>query len=88
MADRTRRSFARAVFALLGVLVVAAVLLTPSTGDERGLLTTHSAAPGGARALHDALARLGWRVERRTTPWATGDVVRKGGTDQEFSLMV
>lgn len=27
-------------------------------------------------------------VERRATPWATGDVVRRSGNDGEFSLMV
>ena len=32
--------------------------------------------------------QLNNNVDRRTTPWATGDVVRKGDTAQEFSLMV
>ncbi len=71
--DRSRRppwlTQTRVVFALLVVLVIAALLLTPTVGDERGRLTTHSAAPGGARGLSEALSRLGWRVERRTTPY-------------------
>ncbi|HEX5579936.1 MAG TPA: DUF4350 domain-containing protein, partial [Gemmatimonadaceae bacterium] len=65
-----RLTLPRVVFALLAVLVVAAVLLTPAVGDQRGMLTTRSAAPGGARALSETLARLGWTVEQRTTPYA------------------
>ena len=58
---------------MLGVavaLVALAMLLTPQVVEQRGALSSYSSAPGGARGLHDAAARLGWAVERRTTPFA------------------
>ena len=57
----------RFVFSLLAVVLLLTVLFTPDTGgsgDTR--LTTHSAAPHGARGLYELLGRLGWRTERRT----------------------
>ncbi len=56
---------------MLGValaLIVLATLLTPQAGEQRGALSSYSTAPGGARGLHDAAARLGWTTARRTTP--------------------
>lgn len=62
--------WARPAIVLPGIagLAFAAALLSPVTtgprsGDPR--LTTHSAAPLGARLLHDLAQRLGWRTERR-----------------------
>ena len=63
-ARRRRRRIALA--AVLGLIIVAA-LLTPEmiggrSGDPR--LTTYSASPQGARLLFELTRRLGWRVER------------------------
>jgi hypothetical protein len=72
MADRLRRALTspRFVFPALALVVLLTVLLTPRDRERAGdpRLTTHSAAPQGARALHETLHRLGWRVDRRATP--------------------
>ena len=70
MAERPRLNASTGIVAGLAVLLVIALLLTPATQDVRGTLTSYSAAPGGARALHDLMQRLGWRVERRDVPLA------------------
>jgi hypothetical protein len=57
------------VLALLAVLLLAMVLITPTPPEQRGALSSYSAAAGGARGLHDAVRRLGWRVERRIAPF-------------------
>lgn len=73
MADGLRRALTspKVVFAALGALLVLTVLLTPDAdgrpGDPR--LTTHSAAPQGARGLFEIARRLGWRAERREAPF-------------------
>jgi hypothetical protein len=61
----------RYVFAALALLVVAAVLFTPEPepGDGAMRLTTLGHDPYAARGLYDVLARLGWRVEQRRTPF-------------------
>ena len=71
MADAPTRGWMRprVVGPLLLALLLAMILLTPTPPEQRGALTSYSAAAGGARALHDAARRLGWRVERRTTPF-------------------
>ena len=57
--------------------LLAVILFTPSV-DLRGTiprLSSHSAAPGGARGLHDLARRLGWDVRRsdsRTLPAGGG----------------
>ncbi|MBX6331800.1 MAG: hypothetical protein IRY91_08130, partial [Gemmatimonadaceae bacterium] len=56
----------RYVFALLAVIVVAAVLFIPQeTGTNTGQLTTYDSNPEGALGIYDVVHRLGWRVERR-----------------------
>ena len=65
----------RYVLPVLGVLLVLAILFTPQSsvgraGDRR--LTTRSAESQGARGLYETLQRLGWRVERRDTPYVAG----------------
>ena len=71
MADAPGRGWMRprVVGPLLLALLLAMILLTPTPPEQRGALSSYSAAAGGARALHDATRRLGWRVERRTTPF-------------------
>jgi hypothetical protein len=61
------------VFSALAAVVLLAVLLTPrpSTNPADRRLSTHSAGPHGARGLHDAARRLGWRVERLEAPLPT-----------------
>lgn len=69
-AERGRRPGAATIAgSVLGVLLVAALLLTPTGGNERGLLTSRSMEAGGARALHELQRRSGWRVERRDVPY-------------------
>lgn len=70
MPDRRSLARPRVVIGVALTLLVVAMLLTPQVAEQRGALSSYSTAPGGARALHDAAARLGWTVERRTTPLA------------------
>lgn len=70
MADARALTRPRVVLGVALVLVLLAVLLSPQVVEQRGALSSYSTAPGGARALHDAAERLGWRVARRTTPLA------------------
>ncbi|HUF30628.1 MAG TPA: DUF4350 domain-containing protein [Gemmatimonadaceae bacterium] len=62
------------VLGLLLVVIVLAVLFTPvqPIGYSYPLLTTHSAAHGGAMALYHAADRLGWDVERLERPMRHG----------------
>ncbi|MEO6528773.1 MAG: DUF4350 domain-containing protein [Gemmatimonadaceae bacterium] len=68
----------RVVLPLIGALVVLVALLTPQastdrSGDDR--LSTHLTGALGARLIHDAAGRLGWRVTQRDSvgaPSATG----------------
>jgi hypothetical protein len=58
----------RIVLPAVAALVVLVALLTPQatggrTGDQR--LSTHLSGALGAKLLHDAAGRLGWRVVRR-----------------------
>jgi hypothetical protein len=57
----------RGIFALLALLIVAAVLFTPEPdiGSGSMRLTTYGADAYAARGIHDVMARLGWKVERR-----------------------
>jgi hypothetical protein len=57
----------RYVFALLAVIVVAAVLFIPQgeTGANTRQLTTYDTDPSGARGIYEVAHRLGWRVMRR-----------------------
>ena len=61
------------VLPLLGVVLVLAIVFTPQgatvgrVGSDR--LTTHSTESQGARGLYDLMRRLGWRTERRNTPF-------------------
>lgn len=68
MADRRSLARPRVVLGVALALLALAMLLTPQAAEQRGALSSYSAAPGGARGLHDAAARLGWTAERRTTP--------------------
>ena len=53
------------VFPLLGLVLLASVLLAPTTGrDGDARLTTLSTSPQGAQGFAELLERLGWRVER------------------------
>ncbi len=70
MADRRRPTLAIVVGVLLGAMLLVALLLTPAADDSRGQLISTSAAPGGARALHDLQLRSGWQVERMDVPYA------------------
>src|SRR5690242_2796213 len=68
MANKSVDRWLRPVIVLpvLGLLLVVAVILSPSglaNTDTR--LTTYSTTPFGARALYDVLGRLGWHVLRR-----------------------
>ncbi len=58
------------VFPALALVLVLAAIFRPAepVGDPR--LSSYSAAPAGAKALHDAAAKLGWRPARRTRPFA------------------
>jgi len=62
----------RVLVPIVVVALLLAALLTPRGGDDAPHLTSFSAEPGGARGLHDVARRLGWRVERRTTPFDAG----------------
>ena len=53
---------------VLALMLVVAILLTPTSGDGRGWLASTSTGAGGARLLHDMQQRLGWRVERSHDP--------------------
>ncbi|MCR4340262.1 MAG: DUF4350 domain-containing protein, partial [Gemmatimonadaceae bacterium] len=55
--------------------IVAVILFTPSA-DVFGTvarLSSYSAAPGGARGLHDLARRLGWTVARSTSRHLSGE---------------
>ena len=72
-----RRWRLAALFGVL-VLIVIAALLTPDmtggrTGDQR--LTTYSAEAAGARLLYELAHRLGWQVDR----WTAGPTVAVDG---------
>ena len=57
------------VFPLLGLVLVASVLLAPTTGrqgDSR--LTTLSTTSQGAQGFAELLGRLGWAIERDSAP--------------------
>ncbi len=69
MAERRRPGLGIVVGVLLGVMLLVALLLTPAADDSRGRLISSSAAPGGARALHDLQLRSGWQVERMDVPY-------------------
>lgn len=60
----------RGIFALLALLIVAAVLFTPEPdiGSGSMRLTTYGADAYAARGVHDVMSRLGWTVERRRGP--------------------
>lgn len=63
----------RVVVPVFVALLLLYVLLSPQgPADARGALTSHSAAPGGARGLYDGLQRLGWPVSRRELPFTEG----------------
>jgi hypothetical protein len=68
LLDRALRP--QAVLAVLVVVLVLGVLLTPARvpADPRPNLTTYSAEPGGAKGVHEVARRLGWRPTRRLTP--------------------
>lgn len=62
----------KVVLPVLGVLLLIALLLTPTPnfgreGDPR--LTTHSTSSQGARAFYEVTQRLGWQAEQRTLPF-------------------
>ena len=61
----------RVVFSTLAIVVIVALLLSPSTepGSGEPYLTTYSVAPNGARGFHDIADRLGWTVERKLEPF-------------------
>jgi hypothetical protein len=60
----------RRVFGGLALLLFIALLFTPSqqTSEDAGSLSSYSTDPNGTRGLHDALQRLGFRVERGLRP--------------------
>jgi hypothetical protein len=65
----------------LALLVVVVLLLTTLAVPREGESTdprpsTFLTTPGGTRALHDVLGKLGMRAERRLTPWADADPLR------------
>ena len=60
------------VLPALAVVLVLAIVFTPQNtigrvGNDR--LTSYSTESQGARGFHESLRRLGWRVERRLTPF-------------------
>jgi hypothetical protein len=61
----------RYIFPVLALVVLATLIFTP-TDDMSAyspVLTSYGTTPFGARGIHDVSARLGWRVERRLTPF-------------------
>ena len=61
----------RYIFPVLAIVVLATLIFTPTggIGAYSSVLTSFGTTPFGARAIHDVAARLGWRVERRLTPF-------------------
>lgn len=73
MAERRPERWLRPryIFPLLALVVLGTLLFSPA-GDARAyssVLTSYSAQPFGVRGIHDVAVRLGWRVERRLTPF-------------------
>ena len=61
----------RYIFPLVALVVLATLIFTP-TGDVSAYsaaITSYSARIFGARGIYEVAARLGWRVERRVTPF-------------------
>jgi hypothetical protein len=61
----------RYIFALVVLLVLGALIFTPA-GDVSAYsaaVTSYSAQAFGARGVYEVGERLGWRVERRATPF-------------------
>lgn len=61
----------RYVVAALVLVLLLTLLFTPDNTERAGdpRLTTHSAAPQGARGLFEVARRLGWPVEQRDRPF-------------------
>lgn len=62
----------RVILPALALAIVAAVLLTPVSEEDRSpqLLTTRSSTLNGAKGLRELLNRLGWKTSERLIPFA------------------
>jgi hypothetical protein len=54
------------LLAILGVMLILVVLLTPEESISGGGRSSFSTDPGGARILYELAQRMGWQTSRRT----------------------
>lgn len=73
MAERRAERWLRPrfIFLFVALLLLGTLIFAPAgdLGDYASSLTSYGPRPFGARGIHDVAARLGWRVERRLTPF-------------------
>ncbi len=60
-------SRARLILTVMLAVVLVIALFTPQPSDVEGRYTTHSTGPFGTQLIYDLSARLGWKVQRRTS---------------------
>ncbi len=71
VAPSSRRLRPAIILAALAALAIVVALFTPESVDNTGGdLSSYSAGPGGAKITFELARRLGWEVDRRTSPVA------------------